>query len=344
MARSRSWAAMLALAAVVGGTTGVVGSLGVMAQTSPPPGPELAGCPVLPADDIWNTPIDTLPVHPLSEAWVSSVGPDIGLKADFGSAEWEGAPIGIPYLTVAGDQARVDVSFEYADESDPGPYPIPADAPIEGGPDGGGDRHVLVVDRDACVLYELFDAHPETGGRWRAGSGAVFDLRSSVLRPDGWTSADAAGLPILPGLVRHDEVASGEIRHALRFTVPETQRAYLWPARHFASDIEDEAFPPMGARFRLRADVDISRASPDVQVILRALQRYGMILADNGSAWFLSGAPDEGWDDDLLRELLGFTGADLEAVDVASLMVDPDSGRVMAGGGASPTPGGSSEP
>lgn len=294
------------------------------------PGPAIAGCPVLPSDDIWNTPVDTLPVHPMSAAWVATIGRDIGLKADFGSGEWEGAPIGIPWVVVGADQPRVDVSFDYADESDPGPYPIPPDPPIEGGPDGDGDRHILVLDRDACVLYEVFDAHPNDDGSWSAGSGAVYDLASSALRPDGWTSADAAGLPILPGLARYDEVAAGEIRHALRFTVPETQRAYLWPARHFASRIEDEAYPPMGARFRLRADLDISGFAADNQVILRALQRYGMILADNGSAWYLSGAPDPGWDDDALRELLDVVGADFEAVDISSLMVDPDSGQ--AGG------------
>ncbi len=289
--------------------------------------PTLAGCPVLPADDIWNTPVDTLPVHPNSDAWVATVGAGTGLKADFGSGEWEGAPIGIPVTVVSGDQPRVDVRFEYADESDPGPYPIPPDALIEGGPDSDGDRHILVVDRDACVLYELYDARSGTDASWTAGSGAVYDLRSSSLRPDGWTSADAAGLPILPGLVRHEEVAAGEIAHAVRFTVPDTQRAYLWPARHFASDEGDPAYPPMGARFRLRADVDIDGYSPDVQVILRALQRYGMFLADNGSAWYLSGVPDEGWDNDMLRELLEVTGSDLEAVDVSSLMIDPGSGQ-----------------
>lgn len=328
MHRTRRWILAMTVSTMSLTTVGAPG-LPTSAQSSTTPGPELAGCPMLPTDDIWNTPIDTLPVHPSSTTWIETVGADLGLKGDFGSGEWEGGPIGIPYVVVGGDQPSVDVTFEYADESDPGPYPIPEDAPIEGGPDGEGDRHVLVLDQDACVLSEVFDAHPQADGSWTAGSGAVFDLRSSALRPDGWTSADAAGLPILPGLVRYDEVAAGEIRHALRFTVPETQRAYLWPARHFASRIEDEAYPPMGARFRLRADADISGASPEIQVILRALQRYGMVLADNGSPWFLSGAPDPGWDDDMLRELGGITGADLEAVDVSSLMIDPDSGQAL---------------
>ncbi len=315
---SRRPLAVLALGAIV-----LVPPVALAQDTTP----TVAGCPVLPADDIWNTPIDTLPVHPQSDAWIETIGPDTGLKADFGSGEWEGAPIGIPYTVVPGDQPRVDLRFEYADESDPGPYPIPPDPPIEGGPDSDGDRHILVVDRDTCALYEVFDAHPNDDGSWSAGSGATYDLRSSALRPDGWTSADAAGLPILPGLARYDEIAAGEIRHALRFTVPETQRAYLWPARHFASRIEDEAYPPMGARFRLRADLDISGFSAENQVILRALQRYGMVLADNGSAWYLSGVPDPGWDDDALRELLDVVGTDFEAVDVSSLMADPDSGQ-----------------
>jgi hypothetical protein len=228
---------------------------------------------------------------------------------------------------VAGDQAPVDVTFLYADESDQVPYPVPADAPIEGGPDGSGDRHVLVVDSEACVLYELFNAFPQDDGSWRADSGAVFDLSSSALRPDTWTSADAAGLPILPGLVRYDEVASGEIRHALRFTTAETRQDHVWPARHDASDEQGADYPPMGQRFRLRADFDITSFSPDVQVILRALQTYGMILADNGSPWFVSGAPDDRWDNDILRELGQVVGADLEAVDVSSMMVDPDSSQ-----------------
>ena len=293
----------------------------------PAAGPEVAGCAVLPADDIWNTPVDGLPVDSSSDAYIATIGADDGLHADFGSGEYEGGPIGIPYVVVAGDQAPVDVSFLYADESDPVPYPVPADAPIEGGPDGTGDRHVLVVDSDDCVLYELFNAFPQDDGSWQADSGAVFDLTSSALRPDTWTSADAAGLPILPGLVRYDEMAAGEIRHALRFTTSQTRQDYVWPARHYASDEQSPDYPPMGQRFRLRADFDITSFSPDVQVILRALQTYGMILADNGSPWFLSGAPDDRWDNDVLRELGQVVGADLEAVDVSSMMVDPDSGQ-----------------
>lgn len=297
------------------------------AQTIPSLPPVVAGCEVFPFDNIWNTPIDALPVHPNSAAYIDAIGANATVHPDFGSGLWAGGPIGIPFIDVPGDQPRVAVSFYYDDESDPGPYPIPADAPIEGGADSDGDRHVLVVERESCVLYELYDAHPKPDGSWEAGSGAIFDLRSHALRPAGWTSADAAGLPILPGLVRYDEVAAGEIRHAVRFTAPRTQRAYVWPARHFASSLTDERHPPMGQRFRLKTDFDISGFSPDVQVILRALQRYGVILADNGSPWYISGAPDERWDNDILRELRQVRGADFEAVDVLSLMVDVDSGQ-----------------
>jgi hypothetical protein len=207
---------------------------------------------------------------------------------------------------------------------------IPANAPIEGGVGSSGDRHVLAFDRDNCVLYELFAAYPQSDGSWKAGSGAIFDLRSHALRPDTWTSADAAGLPIFPGLVRYDEVAAGEIKHALRFTAPETRKAHIWPARHNASDLTGTQYPPMGQRFRLRADYDISRFSRDTQVIRRALKKYGMILADNGSPWFISGAPDERWNNDVLRELRQVKGSAFEAVDTSSLMLNPNSGQAKA--------------
>lgn len=239
----------------------------------------------------------------------------MNLHPDFGTV-WQGAPIGIPYVVVPGELPRVSVTFEYADESDPGPYPIPPDAPIEGGPGGTGDRHVIVIDRDAWKLYELFDAHPVGGGAsWRAGSGAVFDLSSNALRPAGWTSADAAGLPIFPGLVRYDEaVEQGEIRHALRFTCPRTRRAYVHPARHWASDSTDPSLPPMGMRVRLKADFDVSPFPVEVRVVLRAMKRYGMFLADNGSAWYVSGAPDPRWDDERLSTLRSVPSAAFEVV------------------------------
>lgn len=298
----------------------------------PPTGapPRIAGCSVFPADSVWNTPVDTLPVHPESDAYIAAIGLDAHVHADFGAGTWppgSGSPIGIPYVAVPGTQPGVAVTFGYDDESDPGPYPIPDDPPIEGGPDSDGDRHVLIVDHDACVLYELYAAYPQPDGSWHAGSGAVFDLGSHALRPAGWTSADAAGLPILPGLVRYDEVAAGEVRHALRFTAPRTQNTYLWPARHHAGR-DNAGYPPMGLRVRLKPDVDISGFPSEVQVILRALKTYGMMLADNGSAWYLSGVPDDRWDNNALHALHHLDGDAFEAVDVASLMVDSGSGRV----------------
>lgn len=297
-------------------------------------GQEIGGCRIFPDDHIWNRRVDRLPVHPQSDAWIATVGRERTLRADFGSGLFQGAPIGIPFVTVAGDQARVPIRFEYADESDAGPYPIPPDVSIEGGPGSTGDRHVIVLDRSRCRLYEVYSSYRNEDGSWRAGSGAIFDLNAYGLRPKGWTSADAAGLAILPGLVRYDEVAAGEIRHALRFTVAETHRAYLWPARHFASRLTEAKYPPMGARFRLRADFEMSRFSAETQVILRALQRYGMILADNGSSWYVSGAPDERWRNDRLRELLTVKGSDLEAVDASPLPLDDDSGRSFVDPGA----------
>ncbi len=291
----------------------------------PPPVP----CAVFPADNVWNRDISTLPTHPQSDAYIASIGLDTGLHPDFGSGLYRRAPIGIPYTVVPSSTPRVTFRFRYADESDPGPYPIPRDAPVEGGPRGRGDRHVLVVEQGACRLYEVFGFKPKKSVTrpWRAGSGAIWDLASNALRPAGWTSADAAGLPILPGLVRYDEVAAGEIRHALRFTVSRTQRAYLWPARHFASSSTDPSLPPMGLRVRLKASVDISGFSPTNQVILSALKRYGMFVADNGSDWYISGVPDDRWDNDDLHALGLIKGSDFEAVDESSLIVDPDSGQ-----------------
>ncbi|HSB82168.1 MAG TPA: hypothetical protein VLM91_25580, partial [Candidatus Methylomirabilis sp.] len=208
--------------------------------------PTLAGCPIFPVNNVWNVRVDSLPVDSNSPAYVATIGASKTVHPDFGSGTWAGGPIGIPYVIVAGSQPKIQISFDYADESDPGPYPLPPDAPIEGGSASTGDRHVLVMDRDNCTLYETFSSYPQPDGSWQAGSGAVFNLRSNALRPSGWTSADAAGLPILPGLVRFDEVASGEIRHALRFTAPQTRRAFVWPARHYASSLTELNYPPLG--------------------------------------------------------------------------------------------------
>ena len=242
---------------------------------------------LLPADNPWNTPVDALPLDPNSADYIAHMDPGTGLHPDFGTV-WNGAPIGIPYTVVPGTQPKVPISFSYADESDPGPYPIPPSAPIEGGAGADGDRHVLVLDADNQRLYEVYDAHPQADGSWKAGSGAVFDLASNALRPDGWTSADAAGLPILPGLARYDEiVGEGVLDHALRFTVAHTQRAYVYPATHFASSSTDPDLPPMGLRVRLRADFDVGGFPPVVQTILRGLKKYGMMVADNGSDWYV---------------------------------------------------------
>lgn len=292
--------------------------LTVAAQPAAPDlgsGASLRGKRVFPADNPWNQDISAAPVDPNSAKLIASIGLHKTLHPDFGT-EYEGAPNGIPYFVVSGTQRRVPVTFEYADESDPGPYPIPTDAPIEGGPNGTGDRHVIVIDRDNWKLYELFDAHPEKGGTsWKAVGGAVFDLNSNALRPAGWTSADAAGLPVFPGLVRYDEVYElRAITHALRFTAARTRKAYVHPARHFASDNMDPNLPPMGMRVRLKASFDITKFSPAMQVILQALKKYGMFLADNGSDWYLSGTPDTRWDDDELRSLRSLKGSDFEVV------------------------------
>jgi len=268
---------------------------------------------IFPASDPWNTPVDDAPVDPASATLIASIGTSDTLHMDFG-ADWDGGPFGIPYVVVGPEQARVAVTFDYDDESDPGPYPIPSDAPIEGGPDSDGDRHVLVVDAGTHLLYELFDAHRQADGSWHAGSGAVFNLDTGTTRPAGWTSADAAGLPILPGLVRYDEVASGSIDHAIRFTVSRTRRAYVPPARHFASYDPSPALPPMGMRVRLRADFDISGYPEQARVILQAMKTYGMILADNGSDWYVSGTPDARWDDDQLNTLKDVPGSAFEVV------------------------------
>ena len=277
--------------------------------------PQAPACPVFPASSPWNQRVDKLPVAPDSAGVVAAIGADGNLHADFGSGLWEGGPIGIPITVVRGTQATSRVAFEYADESDKGPYPIPANVAIEGGRGSDGDRHALIVDRDRCTLYELFALYPVDGGGWRAGSGAIFDLRSNKLRPAGWTSADAAGLPILPGLARYEEVARGRIDHALRFTVNDTRRAYVWPARHFASDATDPALPPMGLRLRLKQSYPIAGFPRQARIVLQALKEYGMILADNGSDWYLSGAPHPKWSNDQLHTLHRVPGSAFEVVD-----------------------------
>jgi hypothetical protein len=292
--------------------------LAVASPAAPAPGPTIAGCPLFPADNFWNQRVDGLPVAPGSDAIVASIGVDDHVHADFGSGLWEGGPIGIPITIVRSGQAKSRVAFDYADESDRVPYPLPRAVKIEGGRSADGDRHAIVVDRDRCKLYELFALYPRGSG-WQAGSGAVYDLRSNRLRPAGWTSADAAGLPILPGLARYEEVASGRIRHALRFTVSRTRRAYVWPARHHASDQTDPSLPPMGLRLRLKQGFDVSRFPRQARVVLQALKEYGMIVADNGSDWYISGAPHPRWSNDDLHTLHEVPGSAFEVVDTTSL-------------------------
>lgn len=277
-------------------------------------GASLAGRRPFPADNPWNTVIASAPVDPNSATLIASCGVR-NLHPDFGTV-WDGAPNGIPYVVVGAGQPKVPVSFDYADESDPGPYPIPPNAPVEGGASSDGDRHVLIVDLDAWKLYELYDAHPIDGGAsWHAGSGAVFDLGSDALRPAGWTSADAAGLPIFPGLVRYDEVMEQHaIEHALRFTCLRTRKAYVYPARHYASSDTSSTLPPMGMRVRLKSSFDTTGFSPAVRVILRSMMRYGMLLADNGSGWYVSGAPDPRWNDDELATLSRVPSSAFEVV------------------------------
>jgi hypothetical protein len=293
--------------------------------------PTIGGCPVLPADNIWNTPVDTLPVLANSATMVSTIGASRGFHADFGAGMWDGGPIGIPFITVPGTQTKYPASFLYDDESDPGPYAVPLNAPIEGGANATGDRHAIAVDTTNCILYELYRAFPQEAA-WTADSGAIFDLRSNALRPLTWTSADAAGLPIMPGLVTVDEVLSGEIRHAIRFTAPQTRREFVWPARHYASSLTGTQYPRMGERFRLKASFNITSYPADVQVILRAMKTYGIILADNGSAWFISGKPDPRWNDDNLHTLSQLLGSNFEAVDAAVLRISPDSGAARQNG------------
>jgi hypothetical protein len=305
------------LAAVL--SVGLVAVLGAGAATSPP---RVAGCPVFPATSAWNQRVDTLPVASDSAQLIQSIGLDNSVHADFGNGLWDGGRIGIPYVVVHGKRTpKSSLSFEYGDESDKGPYPIPANVPIEGQPraNNDGDRHALIVDRDSCKLYELY-ALQRSGSRWTAGSGAIFDLRSNKLRPAGWTSADAAGLPIFPGLARWDgDAATGAINHALRFTASRTRRAYIYPARHYASSDNDPSLPPMGLRVRLKASVSISTLPPQARMVAQAMKTYGMILADNGSSWYVSGAPSPHWSNDQLHALGRLTGRDFEVVDTSGL-------------------------
>ena len=296
----------------------LVAALALSAAASAQRLPSAPRCQVFPASNPWNQRVDKLPVAPNSDAIISSIGRDRGLHADFGSGLWDGGPIGIPITVVGAGQKKSRVAFDYADESDKGPYPIPRNVAIEGGRQSDGDRHAIIVDRSSCKLYELYALYPQSSG-WRAGSGAIWSLDSNRLRPSGWTSADAAGLPIFPGLARFSDVKRGAIDHALRFTVSRTRKAFVYPARHYASDLTDPSLPPMGLRVRLKASFDTRPFPPQARLVLEALKRYGMIVADNGSDWYISGAPDPRWSNDQLHTLGRVTGNSFEVVDTSSL-------------------------
>jgi hypothetical protein len=283
----------------------------------------IGSCQVFPANNFWNVPVDNLPVDPNSAKWINSIGASGTFHMDFGSGTWDGGPIGIPYNVLSGSDPSVtpyNVDFYYPDESDPGPYPLPPSPKIE----WGGDHHILTVDTDDCKLYEIFDASFD-GTQWSGGSGAIWDMDLNDLRPNTWTSADAAGLPILPGLARYNEVSAGVIEHALRFTANCTANYYIWPARHKAQHGSCATPVPFGARFRLKTGYDISGFSPQAQVLLQAFKTYGIVLADNGSDWYVSGSPSPSWDNDQLHELDVLSGSDFEAVDTSGLMVSQNS-------------------
>jgi hypothetical protein len=306
-----------ALALMAGGQTASAGS--------PPPG--APGCPMFPADNVWNTDISGLPVDPHSAAWLANMSSaTTNLHPDFGPSGVPSNPYGMPYTVVSPAHPLVNLAFQYADQSDPGPYPFGPDTPIEGGSQSTGDRHAVMVNPATCTLYELFDAHYSPSGS-SAGSGAIWNLNSNALRPVGWTSADAAGLPILPGLLRYDEVQAGSITHAIRMTAQATDASFIWPARHQAGTSGNPNLPPMGARFRLKAGFDISGYSPQAQVVLRAMQHYGLILADNGSNWFFGGTADPNWPISLVDELKQVPAGAFDAISESALMVDPNSGQ-----------------
>ena len=308
------------LAVLIAGLALLVPSATVASYSPAHPLPGAPACPVFPPDNAWNQRVDRLPVAKSSAAIIARIGLNDPVHPDFGSGLYNGAPIGIPYVVVSKHTPRVPVSFQYASESDGHLYPLPRGVPIEGGANSTGDRHVILVDRDSCRDYELFAAYPHNGSkRWTAGSGAIFNLRSDHLRPAGFTSADAAGLPILPGLALYNEVAHGAIDHALRFTAPCTAKRYVYPARHEASTCSGSSLPPMGLRVRLKRGVKISGLPYQARVVAQALKRYGMILADNGSPWFVSGAPDRHWNNDALHLLDRLSGRDFEVVNTSSL-------------------------
>ena len=316
--------ATLACALVLAG-----GAAAPASAVRPELGKPIAGthCSESPADNWWHADVSQLPVHARSSAWLSHMDTDVDLHPDFGPSFGDGPNYGIPITVVGKKHDRVKVSFDYSSESDHVKYPLGRDTKIEGGRHSDGDRHAIIVDKSSCKLYELY-ATTYNGRRWHAGSGAVWSLKSNRLRPDGWTSADAAGLPILPGLLRWNEVKKNRIDHAIRFTVPTTSQSHLWPARHDAGSESSPDYPPMGARFRLSASYDASRLSPYAQNVVAAMKKYGLVLADNGSAWYFQGEQNAAWPDRMIEDLKSIPASAFVAVDTSSLMVSPDSAQV----------------
>jgi hypothetical protein len=324
------WSGGLGVGLLVLGVAAVgLPTSGASADLRPVVAPErpVSGCHVFPSTNYWNTDISALPEHPRSDAWMKHMSPRSNLHPDFGRAYGEQpVPYGIPITVVGAGHRRVDVRFQYARESDRVRYPLGRDTKIEGGRRAGGDRHAIVVDRSRCTLYETWNTR-KRNGHWTAGSGAVWNLDHNALRPDGWTSADAAGLPILPGLLRWREVKSGTVDHAIRFTTDVTDHRYIWPARHRAGAVHNRSYPPMGARFRLKASFDMSGYGRKARVVLRAMQTYGLVLADNGSPWYFQGDATNKWPDSVISDLKQIPARAFVAVDTSALMVDPDSGR-----------------
>jgi len=314
---------------------GVVAAFSVLGCASTAPGaaprklpqpPMIGACPIFPETNAWNQPVDRLPVARGSSALIQAMGTDLPVVAGFGSGSYDGAPFGMPFAVVRSKKKGVSfsrVSFDYASQSDAGPYPIPSNVAVE----GGSDRHALIVDVTTCRLYELYRLRGDSS-HWSAGSGAIWDLRSNTLRPEGFTSADAAGLPILPGLARWaGDASTGVIRHAIRFAAAATDRSYVFPARHFASNTRNPSLPPMGTRVRLKASVDISQLPPQARMIAQAMKTYGLVLADNGAAWHISGAPSNHWANDQLKALSALHGSDFEVVDASSLAAQMKAGN-----------------
>ena len=303
--------------AIIGSVALLAAAAAAVAASQYPYGTGTGGCHLFPADNPWRENISKLPVSPRSSAYIASIGANTNLHPDFGS----NLSYGIPYAVVPATQPKVPIHFTaYGAQSDKGPYPIPPGAPVEGGAGSSGDRHVLVLQSGTCKLYELYSAQPNADGSWNAGSGAVFDLHSNKLRPNGWTSADAAGLPIFAGLIRYDEIQRGFINHAIRFTTPATQAGVIHPATHFASHSTNPALPPMGLRVRLKASFDITRFPGVARIILRAMKTYGLILADNGSPWYFQGATDPRWNDNALDTLKTVPGSAFEAVQTGPIL------------------------